>query len=193
MTGPGRAPFGIEPSTVRRRSRLPALLVVVAAIAVIAVAIATSGTGADPRGGATAGPDEAAATPGAAIIADAGEQGAVPASSPPGVEAGLPGPDAIDCHELSPTTCASIAVSAMAILPADAEPVTAIGVWDTILCGDDFDCPPTRLAGNRPLGSAIVTIGSGASAWINVLEPGPDPEGPPQPKGTVAWILRWVP
>jgi hypothetical protein len=193
MTGPGRVQFGIEPTMVRRRSRLPALLVVLAVIGVIAAAIATTGVGSDGRGRATAGPVEAAATSGAAIVADGSEQDGLPAPSVPGVQAGLPGPEAIDCHELSPTTCASIAISAVAILPADAQPVTAIGVWDTILCGDDFDCPPTRLAGNRPLGSAIVTIGSGTSAWINVLDSVPGPGRVSHSNRTVAWVLRWVP
>ncbi len=68
-------------------------------------------------------------------------------------------------------------------------PVESIDVWQSLLCGDDLDCPPGRLAGLRPLGSAVVGLGDDERpGWINVGERlAAQAAGEP---AVVAWPIR---
>ena len=105
-----------------------------------------------------------------------------------------PSPDEIECHDAGIVLCGEIAGEAIEQLPADAPEVRSVGVWTSILCRDSLDCPAFRFVGYRPLGSAIVSFGSGLPrAWMNVVEPAPYPGRAWVPQDVQAWVVRWAP
>ncbi len=57
------------------------------------------------------------------------------------------------------------------VLPVDAPLVTKVTVYRSLLCRDDMDCPPARLASSRaPSGSVIVGFADGGpDAWVDVV------------------------
>jgi len=96
-------------------------------------------------------------------------------------------PAAVHCHDLAAGPCGRVAAAAVDVMGPGA-PVQSIDVWRSLLCGDDLDCPPGRLAGLRPLGSAVVVLGDAEPAgWVNVGERlavrGAEP-------ALVAWLIR---
>ena len=93
---------------------------------------------------------------------------------------------------MSDAICDAVATASLAILPADAPRVVGIDAWASILCGDNLDCPPQRLATTEPLGSAIVSFVDGPQAWVNVVEPA-QADGDGSTPGLIAWIVRWHP
>ncbi len=183
--------FEVAPTPLRRRGLLPGAIVLVAVLAVIGVALATSTDRPPAPSGspgplavrASGGPPTPAARTGEAT--DRTESGAVVPRLPP--------PEAIVCHGIDAISCGEVARAAIALLSPDDGVVTAIAAWPTILCNDDLDCPRGRLVGYRPLGSAVVSVASGAQAWVNVLEPAPYPGRVWDPTSTEAWVLRWLP
>jgi hypothetical protein len=183
--------FEVDPGPVRGGSHRQALIAALGALGVIVLALASAiglGTPDVPRSAAHSAP---VVPPGQADLADG--LPAVPASSASPAPGRLPGADAIDCHDLAPGPCAAVSLASVRELDGDRLGVTAIDAWQSLLCGDDFDCPRPRLTGNRPLGSAIVTVDTGARAWVNVLETGSSPGDGAAPDRTIAWIIRWVP
>jgi hypothetical protein len=191
--------FDVTPTLVRGRGqRIPAIAVVAGGIAVVVIAIATASP--TPPGSAAS-----SAAPGA-------QSGAVsrmtpatrvarsptlgpPASPSPGGPADRPRqPRVIQCHGLGDTVCIAVVRATVAVLPADVPAVTRIDAWDSILCGDNLDCPPHRLAGSEPMGSAVVSFAAGGTqAWVNVVEPSPTDGGDGTAQVPVAWIVRWLP
>ena len=180
--------FNVAPTPIPRRSRTPIAIVAAAIVGVVGFALVASGPPAAVRH-ASPGPD----ADGPATVGDASPPFVTSSAAATAAPATLPSRDAIECHDLALGTCGAIAMASLTALPPDDHRVTAIEAWGVILCRDDFDCPRTRLVGNRPLGSAVVTLGSGARAWINVLEGEPFPGRVWEPQRTSAWIIRWDP
>jgi hypothetical protein len=97
------------------------------------------------------------------------------------------------CGSLPGFQCRLAVRAALDILPADAPMVWEADAAPGIICGDTFDCPPTRLdAMADPLASVSLRfVDGGPSAWVNVvyrhharpldLQPVID-----------AWIVRWI-
>jgi hypothetical protein len=118
------------------------------------------------------------------------DRGGIPATGRAPGERGNPSsrPVVIRCHDLDAGSCHRVAAAALDVMGPDAA-VESIDVWQSLLCGDDLDCPPGRLAGLHPLGSAIVGLGDHERpGWINVGERLATPAaGEP---ALVAWLIR---
>jgi hypothetical protein len=181
--------FEVDPRPVaggvHRRALLAALGTVGAMAVIVALAVGSGAPARGDRASRSAPPGEpdgslagVPLTPRAAIAITTGS---------------LPGADAIDCHDLRSEACAAVSLASVSELPPGTRGVVAIDAWSGIMCADDFDCPRPRLAGNRPLGSAVVTIDTGAQAWVNVLEAGLVSGPAAVASRTIAWIIRWVP
>ncbi len=184
--------FDVSPAPVRRRGpRIPALVVLAAGIGIVAVALATASPGDQtrlPQASASAAA-VARVTP-TIRTSTAAEPAASPAPFPSTRGRRLPAD--LECHAVSNAICDAVATASLAILPADAPRVVGIDAWASILCGDNLDCPPQRLATTEPLGSAIVSFVGGPQAWVNVVEPAlANDDG--STAGPVAWIVRWQP
>jgi hypothetical protein len=132
-----------------------------------------------------------------AIVAGEPENRGVPANGRPLGGAGPAAPSSerastgtavVRCHDLAAGPCRRVAAAAMDAIGPDAA-VESIDVWRSLLCGNDLDCPPSRLARLRPLGSAVVGLGAAEkAARVNVGERLPDSgAGPP---AFVAWLIR---
>ena len=183
--------FEVAPERVgRRRAVAPGIAVAIVSLAVIGFGLVSSGWVAGPAAepsspvattAVVAAPPSVAETNGLALVL----------SSTPRPD---PSPDAIDCHDAGIVLCGEIAGEAVAQLPPDAPEVESVGVWTSILCRDTLDCPAYRFEGYRPLGSAIVSFGSGLPrAWVNVVEPAPYPGRAWVPQDVQAWVIRWAP
>ena len=105
----------------------------------------------------------------------------------------LPAADAIRCSGLDLVTCSQVARASIATLTMADGPVTQVSVSGSLLCDDAVACPASKLAASRRLGSAVVKLGSGAQAWVNVVGPAPTAGRVWEPARTTAWIVRWVP
>jgi hypothetical protein len=175
--------FEIPPAPLRPRTRRSAIAVAASGIALIAFALVTS---------AVAPSDRHSASPAALARASGG-----PAPTtiygfvrvPPRA---LPAPAMVACHGLHPAACARVIRAAVDILPPDAPTIASVGAWSSILCSDDFDCPPQRMTGYQPLGSSIISFGPGQpQAWINVVERASPVRRSAASAPLVAWIIRW--
>jgi hypothetical protein len=93
------------------------------------------------------------------------------AQSPAPTAASRPIPAAIACHGIDLAACRLAVQAAVATLDRDLPAVESADVWASLMCGDTFDCPPTRLDGRTaPAGSVIVhLVGGGPAARINVV------------------------
>ena len=144
--------FQVAPERVgRRRSLAPGIAVAIACLALIGFGLASGSLPAEPTSVSPEPYPTAAAVP----VSPAPVALAVSTPRP------YPGRDAIDCHDAGIVLCGEIAGEAVEQLPADAPTVESVGVWTSILCRDDQDCPASRFEGYRPLGSAIVRFGRG--------------------------------
>jgi hypothetical protein len=118
------------------------------------------------------------------------DRGGIPATGRARSEPGhaSPRPVAVRCHDLDAGSCHRVAAAALDVMGPDAA-VESIDVWHSLLCGDDLDCPPGRLAGLHPLGSAVVGLGDDERpGWINVGERLATPAaGEP---ALVVWLIR---
>jgi hypothetical protein len=68
---------------------------------------------------------------------------------------------AYDCRE-----AVDAAQLAIADVPAAIERARA---WPTLVCGDNFDCPPALLAASDPVGSVVLTLSDRGVVWVNVF------------------------
>lgn len=180
--------FDVEPAPIARGRRvgLPIAAVVTGAIALVAVAL-LGGRPATSPVPATAAAALEAAPPVATPVARPPTAPAAPVVVVP-----VRLPRAIGCHDVAEAACRDLAEAGASVLPPDGTAIAAVDVWGSLLCGDELDCPRSRLAGTEPLGSVVVTFAGGTpSAWINVVEraPAATPDGPTP----VAWIVRWQP
>lgn len=162
--------FEISPSPVRAtRLRWPALAFAAALIVVVAAAVSTQAPSPPPS--ATPAPAAAASRPLGGLL------------TPPAVPHRLL-PSRVQCRQLDAPTCHGLAQAALAVLPIDAPPVTNVTVYRSLLCRNDFDCPPGRLASSRaPSGSVILGFADGGpDAWVDVVTAAS--------AGLEAWIIR---
>jgi len=168
----------------RGRRDVPAVLVgagLVVAVAVLAAVAAPVAPGSDPVSGSPAvvWAVPAASTPSGPSAATG------PPSQPP-----RPLPDELECGGLSPAACRRVVAAALAALPAYAPPVVAASAWESIVCGDTFDCPTRRLDRAYPLGSVAVSFADGSpGAIVDVVEAR---FGANIRLGTRAWLLDRV-
>jgi hypothetical protein len=164
--------YELEPARISRRSSRASLAVAATVVGLLGIAVAI---GVLEGGGGGSAPTR---------------QTAVPSHGPASSRAGASlQPGSVRCHDLAVGPCQRVAAAALdAIGPVDV-PVESIDVWSSLLCGDDLDCPPGRLAGLRPLGSAVLTLGGTAPAgWVNVGER--LPASRLGPTDVVAWVIR---
>jgi hypothetical protein len=171
--------FRVEPTPLSRRRSRQILAATGAIVIVIAVIVGASAVGAG-RPAQVAG--LAAATPAPAQTA----RPADPSLSPAPIVARTGPPPRVVCHAVTPGSCSAIAKAALAAAddPALAWP-TKVDVWASLLCGSVFDCPPDRLTGRRPAGSAVIVAGT-IGLWVNVVEP--DSEN--GAAALDAWVIR---
>jgi hypothetical protein len=164
--------YELEPARISRQSSRASLAAAATVLGLLAIAVAM---GVLEGGGGGSAPARQA------VVQSHG-----PESSP---AAASLRPGSVRCHDLAVGPCQRVAAAALeAIGPVDA-PVESIDVWSSLLCGDDLDCPPGRLAGLRPLGSAILTLGGTAPAgWVNVGER--LPAGRLGQTDVLAWVIR---
>lgn len=124
-----------------------------------------------------------ATAPAAAAAPTVTASGPSPAPTPSGP------PPRLTCHALAAARCGAIARAALA---AAADPTlphpSAIDVWASLLCGSAFDCPPERMAGHRPAGSAVIVAGA-IGLWVNVSEAA----GAAGTGSFDAWVVRSAP
>jgi hypothetical protein len=102
-----------------------------------------------------------------------------------------PLPTAIDCHDVAPAQCRRLVRAALRVLPDDLPTVRDAGVWDSLVCNDNFDCPADYLRDSLPAGSVILGFVDGSSAAaLNVVD---WRYGSSVRLGLRAWIVRSVP
>lgn len=118
-----------------------------------------------------------------------------------------PGPDAspvgaspqpapvIACGEVPGSRCAASIRAATAAIGDGHPPIRRITAWPSLICGDDLDCPRSRLASTTSFGSVVFEFGDeGGTAWVNVLahEPPPD-DAPGEEAGDrlEGYVVRW--
>jgi hypothetical protein len=162
--------------------------VLAGALALVGFAVATSTAVPDARRSPVALASAPAAPPASAAPTPARSVASAPAVAVVPVRL----PRRVGCHGVDEPACRDIAQAGASVLPADGAAIAAVDVWDSLLCGDELDCPRSRLDGADPLGSVIVAFaGGGPSAWINVVgrSTGTDAAGP----RSLAWIVRWQP
>jgi hypothetical protein len=78
-------------------------------------------------------------------------------------------PDSVDCGAMRAFDCreaVDAAQLAIADLPAA---VKAARAWPTLICGDNFDCPPPLLAASDPVGSVALTLSDRGVVWLNIF------------------------
>jgi hypothetical protein len=152
--------YELEPAKISRRSSRPILLAAATIAGLLAMAI---GAGHVDRG--------AGAPASARPVGDASTE-----------------PATVRCHDLAAGPCRRVAAAALDVIGPDAS-IESIDVWRSLLCGDDLDCPPSRLAGLRPLGSAVVGLGDAEQAGrVNVGER--LPAGGAGSPALVAWLIH---
>ncbi len=164
--------FEVAPSPVRAtRLRWPALAIVTGLIVVVVAAVSTQPPAPTPTPSAVA----LAATP-------TPTPSAPPSPVPTAAARALP--RQLDCRQLDASSCRAIAQVALDVLPGDAPPITKVTVYRSLLCRDDMDCPPARLASSgAPSGSVILGFADGGpDAWVDVVTQAP--------AGLEAWIIR---
>jgi hypothetical protein len=179
-------PAVVTRSPLRRQRGVAAILLAFASIVGLAVASAEMPAAANspaPRSSAGDGP----AADGPAADGPAGSNPA-----PARAEQTIPGdlPADLRCRDVARRTCERMVRAAIRALPDDSPAILAATVWQSLLCGDSFDCPPSQLDGSTPLGSVTLRfVDRSPQAAINVIdgEPGSIQRAPR------AWIVRWLP
>ncbi len=163
--------YELAPARISPRTSRPALAAAAAIVGLLAIAATV---GVLDRGGA----------PGVGLLGRGDAPNLRRANEPPAR------PVTVRCHDLAAGPCNRVAAAALDVIGPDAA-VESIDVWQSLLCGDDMDCPAGRLAGLRPLGSAVVGFGDAESAgWVNVGErPAAGAGGGGEP-ALVAWLIR---
>jgi hypothetical protein len=178
--------YQVEPTPLSRRRGRRVVLVTAA----LAIAFGSVVVGLAAGGRATSGIAVATATATATLATSSRAASPPAATHAPAVLA--PGrPPRILCHDVAGGRCADIARAVLAAVIDPALPwPTKIDVWASILCSSNFDCPPYRLAGRRPAGSAVVVAGR-LDFWVNVSEaPGGSGAGS---RSLEAWVIRTAP
>jgi hypothetical protein len=162
----GLMAFEVQPTTVRAGHwRLSIVLVVLAVVAIVVHAVATK----------TSPPllVKALSVDGATLMAQAL-------------------PSKLDCHDLPRRDCETATRAALTLFsPADGS-VSSAGAWKSLLCSNSIECSPRHLTpDSSPLGSVILTFGTGPAAWVNVVvRPQATAAGSIE-QTPIAWLARW--
>ena len=181
--------FDVAPEPLRQRGWRRAAVVAAGAIAIVAFALATTEAPVAPPPGSPTAIAAGAVTPPPTLRP-------TPVARTTNLPIAAPDPparDAIVCRGLDQVSCGQVARASIAVLTTADGPVTRVSVSRSLLCNDDIACSSAKLDGSEPLGSAVVSLSSGAQAWVNVVEPAPDTGRVWEPARTTAWIVRWVP
>ena len=125
------------------RPRRPLILAVVAALAILAAGAASSLLRAEP-------------------------QRAVPPASPSASAL----PVAVDCGAMRAYDCRQAVEAARQVIADVPAAVEAAQAWPSLICGDNFDCPPLLLAASDPVGSVALTMSDRGVVWVNVFRVG---------------------
>lgn len=179
--------FEVRPTrVVSKRTRWTALPVVIAALAIVAIAVASKAPPESPLPGVTAPRPTPSATSGGRAAGQSSPSLALLPTAVPSITAGPDGrpgrtsdspigpgqrlPRALTCTALDKGTCASIAEAAIRIVPADWPRISRASVWRSLLCDSTLDCPPALLRSVVPLGSVVLDlVDHGPPIWINVV------------------------
>lgn len=116
-----------------------------------------------------------------------------PGEVPPRVAIGWPHLSGdLTCHDLSRITCVRVALAAIAILPEGAPRVVGAEAWSSLICADQYDCPPGFLDGPTVgLGSVALRMeGVPARTRINVIGRAPT-RANAAAIPTSAWAVSW--
>ena len=181
--------FDVPPQPLAQRGWRRAVVVVAGSIAMVAFALVIADAPATPPDGSPTAPAIGTTIPRSTADHAMAEGEAATPMIPPS----LPAADAIRCSGLDLVTCSQVARASIATLTMADGPVTQVSVSGSLLCDDAVACPASKLAASRRLGSAVVKLGSGAQAWVNVVGPAPTAGRVWEPARTTAWIVRWLP
>jgi hypothetical protein len=154
------------------RSRTPrGVLAVVAVAGLIVVGAMAAAAVAPSTPAPVQGPAEAASL--AASPAVAAAVPFAPGATPPFEPASFnrPLPTLIDCHAVASAQCRRLVRAALRVLPDELPVVGHAEVWASLVCNDNFDCPPEYLRDSQPAGSVIVGFGDGSpGVTVNVVD-----------------------
>jgi hypothetical protein len=179
--------YEVEPGVVASRdprTAVRAVMLLAGAVVALAVGGAALGSVTPPS---TADQREAR-LPGESLEAAGLE------TAPPAARVGAPDrslPHDVVCHDLDRTTCLRIARAALHALTSEAPAVTSVAAWASLLCNDNFDCPPGYLDHGNPLGSAVLGFADdGSRAAFNVVSWRYLANAR---LGARAWLVDWLP
>ena len=177
----------------RTRDRRAVAAVVGAACLIVGGALAgLAASGAGPALHAPVAQREAVTTPAVARLEPAVAAAARPPAAPLTRARPIrPMPDSIHCNDVDGLLCGRIVREGLSVLPADLPRVHEVAVWRSLLCSNDFDCPPEYLRGSVPAGSVVVTFADGSpSVAVNVVD---WQYGPQIRLGLRGWVVRSAP
>lgn len=179
--------YEVEPGAVASRDSRTAVRAVIL-LAVVVVALAVGGAALGSIAPPSTADQRAARSPGESLEA-AGLETAPPPARVGGADRPLP--DEVVCHDLDRATCLRVARAALQALTPEAPPVTSVAAWASLLCNDNFDCPPGYLDHGNPLGSAVIEFAEGGStAAFNVVTWHYLASAR---LGARAWLVDWLP
>jgi hypothetical protein len=99
-------------------------------------------------------------------------------------------PTKLSCRDVDEATCRRMTEAALLALPDDTSDAIDATVWRSLLCNNNFDCPPSYIDGSVPLGSVIIRFADrGPRAAVNVVEG----RSGPIHRAPRAWVVRWMP
>jgi hypothetical protein len=78
-------------------------------------------------------------------------------------------PASVDCGAMRAFDCREAVDAAQQAIADAPAAVKAARAWPTLICGDNFDCPPQLLATSDPVGSVALTLSDRGVVWINVF------------------------
>ena len=98
-------------------------------------------------------------------------------------------PADLRCRDVELTMCLRMTRAALRALPRGVPAPVNATVWQSLLCNDNFDCPPTYLGESASLGSVIFAFSDGSPrAAVNVV----DGRSGPIRRAPRAWVVRWL-
>jgi hypothetical protein len=100
-------------------------------------------------------------------------------------------PRSVRCRGIDVRSCRQIVRASVDALASNVRAVRAV-VYPSLVCGDDVDCPRSLLADNTPVGSVVLTLGDGTSAWVNVVAT-ETTSFDDQTRHFIVRIVRWFP
>jgi hypothetical protein len=93
---------------------------------------------------------------------------------------------------MASSKCRQLVLAGAALLPGQEKALRA-EVYPSLVCGDDVDCPRRFLESGIPAGSVVLTLGDGASIWVNVVLAASPAQGGKAPGRFVTRLARWFP